>query len=430
MTDTAYQPLSDPQYEAIILAGEMDGVASPMRGAANHDALEAVSKEVNIDARIALAGTLFEDHFGTDPAGGVTLAKVFNFSGIKWAGQSGAYDSGIACPPNEGGTYAGFHDFGGFARELYRTLTNQYCGPYFAVGDLANAWSVYIKGYPNSGSGQARVDQLAYYRLHYPPEGAPPVATGVYGEDLIAKLKTQIGSPRSGAYDALNGDHVWAYWCEAAVESTARNCDIDVTPRGSALLKMQAAQDQGLLNTTDPPEHGAQVFMDTRFYAPDGHTFLWDDDRKQALGTLTDGTGVGYRDWGPQTFGYAGWMRIPGVVGARRSVPVPSPPAPAPSTNLVIPDNPYNAGRVAPNEIGVGGGMRRRWEEMPNPLPEMGFPVRNEEQVLVTETDGRTSKQRTGQEFQRGWRIYIPENAPPFDIVAPLTGQQVIRVAK
>jgi hypothetical protein len=67
---------------------------------------------------------------------------------------------------------------------------------------------------------------------------------------------------------------------------------------------------------------------------------------------------------------------------------------------------------------------------MPNPLPEMGFPIRNEEQVIVTETDGRTSRQRTGQEFQRGWRIYIPENAAPFDIVAPLTGQQVIRIVK
>jgi hypothetical protein len=427
MTDTHYQPLSDAQYEAIIQAGEMNATASPLRGTANWQALEAASKAADIDGRIALVGCLMEDHFGTDPNGGIALAKVYNFGGIKWAGQPDAYDSGILCPPAEGGTYAGFKDFGGFASELYRTLTNQYCGPFFTVGDLANAWSVYITGRPGAPSGQTRADQLDYYRTKYPPGG--PVAVGVYGEDLVAKLRTQIGQPRSGSYDTLNGDHAWAYWCRAAVESTGRNCGLSVTAHASALDAQHAAADQGLLNTTDAPEHGAVVQMDTRFYAPDGHTFLWDDDRKMALGTLTDGTGVGYRSWGPGTYGYAGWYRLPGIVAPRR--PVTPPPDPPPATNLVIPDNPYNAGRVAPHEIGVGGGMRRVWEALTAAgvaMQLLGWPVANETQAIVTEPDGRTSKQRTIQRFERATLVFIPENKAPWDIVAALRGQTVTDV--
>src|SRR4051812_25664210 len=109
MTDTHHQPLAEEQYEAIIAAGEMAGNTSPLRGAANWQALERESKAADIDGRIALAGTLFEDHEGTDPAGGIALAKVFNFGGIKWAGQPGAFDSGIEYPRSEGpnpmGTY-------------------------------------------------------------------------------------------------------------------------------------------------------------------------------------------------------------------------------------------------------------------------------------------------------------------------------------
>jgi hypothetical protein len=429
VTDTSYRPLADEQYEAIILAGEMDGNVSPLRGSANWQALESASKDANIDGRIALTGTLFEDHEGTDPAGGIALAKVYNFGGIKWAGQPGAYDSGIPCPPNEGGTYAGFKDFGGFASELYRTLTNQYCGPFFSVGDLANAWSVYVTGKPGSASGQQRADQLDYYRAKYPPAGSASVAQGVYGEDLLAKFRTQIGVPRSGAYDALNGDHPWAYWCRAGVESTGRNCGLSVVAHTSALAAQNAAADQGLLNTTDPPEHSAVVQLDQRFYYPDGHTGYWDADRGMMLCTLTDGTGVGYRNWGPGTYGYVGWYRLPGVVAPRRAVAAP--PAPPPATNLVIPGNPYNAGRVAPHEIGVGGGVQATWEKLGDrAMQALGWPVDNERQAIVTEPDGRTSKQRTVQEFERAILIFIPENDPAWQIVAAMRGQTITMVPR
>jgi hypothetical protein len=421
----AYTDLSLDQYEAIVTAGSM-GNPSPMHGQTNHDALLAACQGIDCDPRVLMAGLLFEDHFGGDPSG-AAAASVNNLSGIKWAGQAGATAGPIS---SEGDPYAAFATLGEFFKEYARTMTNQFIGPYFRSGDLANAWSVYIRGFPNSGHGQERVDQWAYYLSHYPPgDVAPPAAIGVYGEDLVAKGRTQIGMSFSGTYDAHNGNHAWAFWCRAYIESTGRNCGLDVVAHSSAIEAQHAAADQGLLNTSSPPEHGAVCQMDTRFYAPDGHTFLWDADKGQALGTLTDGTGVGYRDWGPQTFGWAGWYRLPGVVGARRTTPPVTPPTPSPASNLVIADNPYNAGRVSPHEIGVGGGIRTKWEGVPDPLTIFGFPVANETQAIVTETDGRTVQIRTVQRFERLTLIYQPENkGTPFEVVAALRGQTITEI--
>lgn len=178
-SDYGFQPLTYAQYEQIVSASEMGGRVSPMHGEDNFNSLMDVSQEFDIDPRVALAWTLWEDHDGTDLGGGIALAKVYNFGGIKWAGQDGAYDSGIEFPHKEGigpmgtYTYAGFDNFGGFVRELYRTLNNKYCGPYFTTGDLANAASVYIRGKANSGVGQERVDTFLGYQRKYP--AAAPV---------------------------------------------------------------------------------------------------------------------------------------------------------------------------------------------------------------------------------------------------------------
>lgn len=420
-----FAPLTLAQYDAIITAGSM-GNPSPMHGQANDDALMAAAQSIDVDPRVLMAGLLFEDHFGGDP-NGAAAASVNNLSGIKWAGQASATDSGIAA--DTGGTYAKFATLGDFFKEYARTLTNQYIGPYFEAGDLANAWSVYITGRPNSGHGQERVDQWAYYVQTYPPTGVPAVPAGVYGEDLIAKARTQIGQPYSGTYDARNGNHPWAYWCRAFVESTGRNCGLDVVAHTSALEAQQAAAAQGLLNTTDPPEHGAVMQFDQRFYYPDGHTGFWDADKGQLLGTLTDGTGVGYRDWGAQTYGYAGWYRLPGVVGAHRPVSPQPEPTPTPAGNLIIPNNPYNTGTDPNHQLGVGGGIRTKWEKTPDPLTIFGYPVANEAQALVTEADGRTVQKRTIQRFERVTLIYQPENAGTvWEVVVSLRGQTITEV--
>jgi hypothetical protein len=428
-SDYAYRPLSESQYEAIITGGEIfhdasgNIIRSPLHGHDCYVAAEAQAKAGDVDLRVLLAATHFEDHHGTDPAGGTELAKVYNFGGIKWAHQPGAFDSGIPYPRNEGiGNYAGFRDFGGFIAELIRTLNNQYIGDAFRAGDLARAWGIYIGGpnNPNVSGGTARVDQWQYYLKKYPSEGERTVADGIYGEDLIAKLETRIGHTLSGDYDMRNGhNHPWAYYCRAAVESTGRNCGLSVVARPSALAAQHAAASQGLLNTTDPPEHGAVVQFDTQFYAPDGHTGFWNADKGQLLGTLTDGTGIGYKVWGMQTPGYAGWYRLPGIVNARR--PVTSAP-PFESGTLVIPDNPYNTDPK--NQLGVGGAFRRVWELLPTPLALLGYPMSNERSATVTDSDN-TSRTRTVQQFERVTLIYQPELPSPWNAVAALHNQKI-----
>jgi hypothetical protein len=417
-----FNALSFEQYEAIVNAGSM-GMTSPMLGQENYQGLMLASKGINSDARVLLSGLLWEGHFGTDP--GLAAAEVLNLSGIKWAGQRSATDSGI--PADTGGTYAAFATLTAFFGEYARTLVNEYIGPYFEAGDMANAWSVYIQGRPNSGHGQERVDQWAYYRDHYPPQDTAGPVSGVYGADLIAMLHTQIGHPSSDGYDARNGNHAWSYWCRAAVESTGRNCGLEVVAHTSALAAQQAAAAQGLLNTRDAPEHGAVVQFDTRFYAPDGHTGLYDADEGMLLGTLTDGTGVGYRQWGPGTYGYAGWYRMPGVLAPRRDATGMPPPIPAPDDNYVIPGNPYNESITDPNHrIGVGGGIKAKWQQTPDPLSIFGFPVANETQALVTEPDGSTVQQRTVQFFERTVLIFQPEHAgTAWEVVVSLRGQTI-----
>lgn len=435
-----FAPLAFEQYENIVTSAQMAGNISPLHGQANWAALVRVSQQCDVDPRVALAATLWEDHDGTDPNGGVQLATVYNFGGIKWAGQPGAFDSGIEFPHREGigpmgtYTYAGFSDFGGFVNELYRTLANDHCGPFFNVGDLANAWSVYIRGRPDSGVGQERVDTWQHYRARYQPDGhddGPPVVNGngVYGEDLVAKFQTQIGHARSGDYDRLNGDHPWAFFCEAGAESTGRQCGLSVVPRPSALAKYNAALSQGLIQQ-GTPEHGAQVFFGLAFFSPDGHTGLWDADRGQLLGTLTDGSGVGYRNWGPQTPGYVGWMRIPGVVGARRPAPANAPPpqvshppmgeffCPAPNPHDPHPDDPQR-------RIGITGAFLTLYRSAgAMALQIWGLPLANEQQAVVCEADGR-QRQMAIQRFERGTILYDPTAPPPWNAVAALETQTI-----
>ena len=423
-SDYTFRPLSSAQYEAIVSASEMDGRTSPMHGQANCDGLIRESQALDIDPRIALAWTLWEDHDGTDPNGGVALAKVYNFAGIKWAGQSYAYDSGIACPANEGGTYAGFRDFGGFARALYLTLTNRYCGPSFNAGKLVDAASMYIAGKLNSGRGQERVDTFLQYQSTYPP-GADNAPQGVYGEDIITLVRGMVGQPNSTAdFDRLNGVHPWAYYCEALAEAAPRALGLSEVARASAVAKLAAAHAQGIVHTDTPPEHGAWVFFDTAFYAPDGHIAFWDADLGQVLGTVTDGTGIGYRHWGPQTTGYAGWCRVPGVVGARRSAS-PDISHPVMEQNLVLPGNPFNRGvkNDPRRRIGIGGGFLKRYRETPNATAVFGWPMENERQALVT-TDGVT-KQMTIQRFERATMLFDPHAPPPWDVVVALATQKI-----
>jgi len=291
-----------------------------------------------------------------------------------------------------------------------------------------------VRGRADSGVGQERVDTWQHYLAHYQPDhhdDGPPVVNdiGVYGEDLIAKLQTQIGHGRSGDYDTLNGDHPWAFYCEAGAESTGRLCGLTVVPRASAIAKYNAALSQGLIQQ-GTPEHGAQVFFGLAFYSPDGHTGLWDADRGQLLGTLTDGSGVGYRNWGPQTTGCVGWMRIPGGVGARRPSPAngqqPHNSHPPMGEFFCPTPNPHDP---HPNDlqlrIGIVGALLTLYRGAgTTAFQTWGWPLANEQQGIVRDADG-TQRQMTIQRFERGTMLYDPTAPPPWNAVRALETQTI-----
>jgi hypothetical protein len=157
------------------------------------------------------------------------------------------------------------------------------------------------------------------------------------------------------------------------------------------------------------------VIFDGRFFFQ-GHIGFWDADRKQLLGTLTNpapnGT-IDYIDWGPQTYGYMGWARIPGVVDARRMVVHPGE-----QTSFVLGGNPYGP-------ISMSGKFWARWDALNtmgtplsapgiiNPLglalPQIGFP----------REEATTIAGRRMQKFERCW--LAEQDAPePYDVVSLL----------
>jgi hypothetical protein len=418
-----FTPVSEDQFAAMVRDGSLQGMISPFL--AQYQAVTDAARQSNLDVRALLAWTRSENNQATNISD--SLLAAHNAAGIYYVGQSRATPGPLG-PASEGSKpYCAFPTWTDFWLTLADNI-NYVLN--VAGGDLNRAAWYYTRGNPGLALADAgeQHPKATYYRQFlsaYPPEGASTVPDGVYGEDLIAKFETQIGHAYSGDYDPRNGNHPWAYYCRAGVESTGRNCGLSVVARVSALDAQHAAADQGLLNTTDPPEHGAVVQFDTRFYFPDGHTGYWNADKGQLLGTLTDGNGVGYKAWGPQTFGYAGWYRLPGVVGERRVV-VPAPPID--SGNLVIPDNPYNTGTDPMHQLGVGGAFRRVWELLPTPLVILGYPMTNEYAGVVTDADG-TKRDRTVQDFERGILIFQSELPSPWNVTMALRNQKVTKKA-
>jgi hypothetical protein len=342
-SDFGYAPLSEAQYEQIIEAGTMQGV-SPIHGAANWASMDAACKARNVDPRALLSGLLWEDHFGTDPNGGVELARAFNFGGIKWPGSPGPpgwYDSGIPYPASEGtGTYAGFRDFGAFIVALCDTLNNEYCGPAFRAGDLAGAWAIYVGGpnNPNRDAGQKRVEQWQYYQRHYPPQGGGGTVADIYSEDTIVVLRRHIGESNSDmSLDPWNSgvypNHEWGGFCEAAIEGADAAAGLPIVHRGSAAEKGDAVIAQGLAQYSWPPEHGANCLWGRNF-DPSGHICKWDEDKQMFLTTLMRPSNIGYyySDFWRQAMKC--WFRPIGVAGIRRAAP----PAPPPPDNVVVID--------------------------------------------------------------------------------------------
>jgi hypothetical protein len=395
-SDYGYAPLAYDQYESIISTMEVfkdangNKIVSPLHGTSNWSAADAQCKQDNVDMRVDLAAILFEDHGGTDPGGGVELAKVYNFSGIKWAGQSGAYDSGIAAPANEGGTYAAFHDFGGFIAELHRTLNNEYCGPAFKSGDLTTAWAIYVGGpnNPNIAAGASRVAQWHYYLNTYPPppEGSNPVSTTVYASAVVAAALKHLGDAHE--YDSWNGDHAVSMFCLADVEDWYAEAGLTVPHYGTAAQ----AGDAVTLNSGHAPA-GAQVFFRGPGWSQFDHTGISLGDGRTISGLTTVVISAGWQDLDT----YRGWWMPPGVLAD-------------PTQNVFyIEGNPNGTVPLEPP-------FWNRWNALNQlglALPMMGYAMGPER----TLPSGRRI-----QQFERGW--YGTQPAPdPWDIVALLPAE-------
>jgi len=392
-TDYAYQPLAESQYEAIVTAGTMQGV-SPIAGATNFASFDAACKARNVDPRVLLSALLWEDHFGTDSDGGVTLAKVFNFGGIKFVSPApdGWYDSGIPYPANEGtGTYAGFHDFGSFILALCDTLNNEYCGPSFREGDLVGAWAIYVGGpnNPNHDAGQKRVDQWEWYLRHFAPVGGTMVSTPIYGEDVARAALKHLGQTHE--YDPLNGDHPVYYMCEADVEDWCAEAGVPQP----AMPDANTNADRAPLSTTFPAPIGALLFFKGPGWSQYGHLGVSYSDEGGTISGLN--SVVVSSGWQSTAVGCVGWRFPDGVTAAHPSGPVIDP-------NLFYaPGNPYGA-------IAMKTPFWNRWHKLDGEglaFPQLGFPVKAE----VT-----LPSSRRVQQFERGW-LGTQDAPDPWDVV-------------
>jgi hypothetical protein len=284
------------------------------------------------------------------------------------------------------------------------------------IADASPDWAAFNVTPEDAASIRAQFDAAISAGNGSPPDAVEEVipVSEVYGEDLLAMFETQIGHPKSGDYDMRNGfNHPWAYFCEAGVESTGRNCTLPVVPRSSAITAGEWAREAGVLQGGEP-EHGGVIYLGDAFFRDYGHTGFWNADRQQMLSTLTDGTGVGYKHWGPNTVGYQGWYRLPGIAGARRASEPPMP------SWIVQANNPFQ--QPGQREIGVGGGFARLYSSVDigaDPMVTFGFALANEETAVV---DGQT---RTIQRFERATMLWQPEYDFPSDVVVALLSSTI-----
>jgi len=291
-----------------------------------------------------------------------------------------------------------------------------------ALSGMDGVWAV-----PGNGYGQHIAD-IANSVVGGNVPTPTPTPQDVYGEDLIVKARQYIGQANSdGTLDTLNQaqfpNHPWAYWCLSFSESVARSFGLQETPRNTAIDKGNAAQAQGLFRN-GPPQHGDWMIFGAAFYS-EGHIAFFDAEHNggMALGTLTDGTGIGYANYGPRSTGYMGCLAVPGTTAPYRTQPVP---VPSPATTVFPPNNPHNLHITDPAKmIFVGGGFKNKWVNTPDPLSVFGWPLTREISALVMEADGETN-QRVVQFFERTIFVYDAKMPNPWNVTCALRSQTVV----
>ena len=374
MTDyRVFRALSEAQYGAIVDDGTLAGRVSPLRTHEAYAALIATTQPANVDPRLPLSFVWAEGHFGSDP--GLAAAGVQNYGGIKWVGQDGATDSGIAA--DTGGTYAAFADVAAYWREWLRIMQNGIIGPDFAAGNLVGVVEHYTNG---PGTGGEKITQYERYVARWPAEGAMPSRPPVTPAAIVAAALSHVGEAR--AWDAWNGAHPVEMMCEADVEDWYSEAGLSDVPHYASAA---AAGDDGPLSAGRAPL-GAQVFFRGAGWSAWDHTGISLGDGRTVSGLHVVTLSEGWQELPT----YRGWRYAPGLALAAADGP------------FYAAGNPYGAVALKPP-------FWNRWHALAAlglALPMMGWPKGPE----------RLAGGRRIQPFERGW--YGTQAAPnPWDVV-------------
>lgn len=382
MTDyRVFRALSVEQYFAIVDDGTEPGRASPLRTPESYAALVGMCEPVPVDPRLPLAFAWAEGHMGSDP--GLAAMPVNNFLGVKFVGQDGATDSGIAA--DTGGTYAGFADLAACWREWLRIMRNSIIGPAFASGDLVGVVEHYTNG---PGTGHNKIDQYERYVATWPPASEPPAgAPVVTPDDVVRVALADVGKAR--LTDSWNGEHPVSMWCQADIEDWLVAAGLPVVHYPSAAVAGDAAP----LAAGRAPK-GALVYFRGPGWSVDDHGGISLGDGRTISGLATVVVTDGWQDL-PS---YRGWRWPDGIALA-----------PAVDVDYFADGNPWGP-------VPMRHPFWSRWDLLNRQglaLPQMGWPLKPER----TLPNGRRV-----QEFERG--SYGTQAAPdPWDVVQLLPSE-------
>jgi TP901 family phage tail tape measure protein len=281
-----YQSLSQQQYSQIVTRG-------PLANPTAYAQIVKAAQDANVDPRLLLATMQFENSYGTNISAGQLNAN--NLAGIKYIGQSGAYNSGV--PADNGGTYAGFNSLPEFFAALARNMKDSPYDKAFAAGDYRGIAQTYVTGGgPGTPQQQqnisSRVDYFNSLESQYPgTAGGSSAASGGTVSSAANSLRDRIVKQ---ALSQVNIDEL-VNQCEKFVEDTVqaitgvRGSGVTAPGGGnpqSAAQALHLAQSAGL--TTKNPQPGDLVYYDT---GGDGHVAIY----------IGNGQQVSTWDKGPQT---------------------------------------------------------------------------------------------------------------------------------
>jgi hypothetical protein len=147
-----YHDLNPDQY-ATIVAQSTGGKPSPFTDPEVRDALLAAAKGSNVDPRLMLDMTRYENNDATNIS--PSLLAVHNYGGITYDPNVKGELQGPARPPNEGGNYAAFNSAEDFFKALAANLSTGEYKNDFNQGNTEGIFNRYQAGNKPPSQDQA-----------------------------------------------------------------------------------------------------------------------------------------------------------------------------------------------------------------------------------------------------------------------------------